>query len=139
MARTLRDLSILVVDDNGDNLFILTDTLQEDLLVGSVTGVTSGAELFALVDAERTSPPQMILLDLQMPYEDGYVVLSRIREHPRLAGVVVVAVTANVLPHDLQRCREAGFDGFIGKPVDLARFQHQIERMLAGDAVWEPR
>jgi two-component system cell cycle response regulator DivK len=81
----------------------------------------------------------LILLDIQLPHEDGYMVLEGIRAIPRLQQTSVVAVTANVLPQDVARAREAGFDGFIGKPIDADRFPEQIKRVLRGEAVWEPR
>jgi two-component system cell cycle response regulator DivK len=51
----------------------------------------------------------------------------------------VVAVTAHHSPTEMQRARAAGFDGFIGKPIDPARFPDQIRRILAGESVWEAR
>jgi two-component system cell cycle response regulator DivK len=47
-----------------------------------------------------------------------------------------VAVTSNVLPQDVVRARAAGFDGFIGKPLDFDRFPSQIQAILRGEAVW---
>lgn len=62
-----------------------------------------------------------------------------IRTHPRLKATRVVAVTANVLPQDEAKARAAGFDGFIGKPLDFDWFPEQMTALLAGDAVWMPR
>jgi two-component system cell cycle response regulator DivK len=81
----------------------------------------------------------LILLDIQLPHEDGYVVLQHIRQHPKLRATKVVAVTANVLPADEQQARAAGFDGFIGKPLDFDRFPQQVLTILGGGEVWMPR
>ncbi len=81
----------------------------------------------------------LVLLDIQIPNEDGYALMQRIRAHPRLRQAAVVAVTASVMPQDVARAREAGFDGFIGKPIDADRFPDQIRRVLGGEAVWESR
>jgi two-component system cell cycle response regulator DivK len=66
-------------------------------------------------------------------------VLAQIRKLPRFQATKVVAVTANVLPQDVARAQQVGFDGFIGKPLDCDRFTLQIERILADEPVWEPR
>jgi two-component system cell cycle response regulator DivK len=139
MGRTPEEATILIVEDNADNLFILTDVLKEDLQVGYVNARASGRQIFKLLESSPDLTPDVILLDLQIPYEDGYAVLKQIRAMPRIAAVTVLAVTANVLPQDVERCRAAGFDGFIGKPIDLDRFPEQIRRALRGEAVWEAR
>lgn len=139
MPREPKDAVILIVEDNPDNLFILTDVLQEDLGVRYVNARASGRQLFKLLEAHPNLHPDIILLDLQIPYEDGYTVLKQIRAMPRIADVTVLAVTANVLPQDVERCRTAGFNGFIGKPVDLDRFPEQMRRALNGESVWEAR
>jgi two-component system, cell cycle response regulator DivK len=130
---------IIVVEDNADNLFIVTDILTADLGVRTVYESASGRQLFALLDRHPSVTPHLILLDLQIPAEDGYEVLRQIRADARLDGVTVIALTANVLPSDINQCRESGFDGFIGKPIDCDRFPHQIEHILQGGSVWEPR
>jgi two-component system, cell cycle response regulator DivK len=81
----------------------------------------------------------LFLLDLQIPGEDGYEVLQRIREMPGLRNATVVAVTANVMPQDVAKARAAGFDSFIGKPLNRRHFPDQIRRILNGEAVWDPR
>jgi len=130
---------VLVVEDNADNLFIATDLLQLVLKVRYCNARASGRQLFKLLESMPTLQPDLILLDIQIPHEDGYTVLQQIRKHPRLQDTVVVAVTANFMPQDVERARAAGFNGFIGKPISSRRFPQQIERVLAGDAVWEPR
>ncbi|MBA3532292.1 MAG: response regulator, partial [Ardenticatenales bacterium] len=52
---------------------------------------------------------------------------------------LVVAVTANDMPQDVAKARQAGFNGFIGKPLSSKRFPEQIRRILRGEAVWEAR
>lgn len=131
--------SVIIIEDNADNLFIVADMLREDIGVKYCNARASGRQLFKLLESMPTLPVDLILLDIQIPYEDGYTVLEQIRALPRLQCTKVVAVTANVLPQDVQRAREAGFDGFIGKPLDADRFPDQIRRVLRGDSVWEPR
>jgi two-component system, cell cycle response regulator DivK len=133
------DAVVLVVEDNPDNLFIITDMLQEDVGVRFCDGRAAGWQLFKLLRTRPELKVDLLLLDLQIPGEDGYGVLERIRTTPALAQVRVVAVTANVMPQDVEKTRAAGFDGFIGKPISRQRFPEQIRRILAGEAVWEAR
>jgi two-component system, cell cycle response regulator DivK len=132
------EATVYVVEDNADNLFIIMDLLKEEVPVKHANARASGRQLFKLLD-DRHQNVSLILLDIQIPYEDGYTVLRQIRARPDLQQTKVVAVTANVLPDDVERAKAAGFDGFIGKPIDHVRFPQQIRRLLADESVWEPR
>jgi two-component system cell cycle response regulator DivK len=130
---------VLVVEDNAFSMFALLDLLRHELGVAYAMGRPDGNGLFELI-AQEALTPDLVLLDLQIPREDGYAVLRRIRASPALRTATVAAVTANVLHAEVQRARLAGFDGFIGKPIDDdARFCEQISRLLRREAVWEPR
>jgi two-component system cell cycle response regulator DivK len=139
MPTPAEEAVILIVEDNADNLFIVSDILKEDVKAKYVNARASGRQLFKLLESKHDLKPDLILLDLQIPYEDGYAVLGQLRAHPTLRKTTVVAITANVLPQDVERTRRAGFDGFIGKPIDMDRFPQQVRRILNGEAVWEPR
>jgi two-component system, cell cycle response regulator DivK len=127
---------VLIIEDDLNNLMVTTDLLR-------MTGVkyfnsrASGWQGIKL--AEKMPRVDLILLDIQLPREDGYTVLANIRANPKLQDTLVVAVTANVLPQDEAQARTAGFDGFIGKPLDFDRFPQQIRRLLQGESVWMPR
>ncbi|HYP71683.1 MAG TPA: response regulator, partial [Variovorax sp.] len=114
---------VLVVDDNGD----AADTLAQLLrLCGHETHTTHDGE-DGIVAAERLQP-DIILLDIGLPGLSGHDVCRRIRAQPWGAKVVIYAITGWGQPEDLQRSREAGFNGHLTKPVDLA----ELERVLAG-------
>lgn len=127
---------VLVVEDNPDNLMVVTDLLRM-IGVKYVNSRASGRQGIKL--AETMPRVDLILLDIQLPHEDGYEVLKNIRAHPKLQDTLVVAVTANVLPQDEARARTAGFDGFIGKPLDFDLFPQQIKAILEGEDVWKAR
>ncbi|MFN3742042.1 MAG: response regulator, partial [Anaerolineales bacterium] len=96
---------------------------------------TSGYEVVEYAD---TLPRiDLILMDIRLPYEDGYGALKKIRQSERLKHIPVVAVTAEASLEQMNKARQAGFDGFIGKPLDPDRFPEQIRRILAGEQVWE--
>jgi two-component system cell cycle response regulator DivK len=130
---------VLLVEDNPDNLFIALELLRTKLRVKACYGKASGQQLFALLETLPGTPIDLILLDIQLPREDGYALLQRIRATPQIAQTLVVALTANVMADDVARARAAGFDGFIGKPISAQRFPQQIARILAGEDVWEAR
>ena len=126
---------VLLIEDDANNLMITTELLR---LAGVkyINARASGWQGLKL--AERMPRVDLILLDIQLPLEDGYVILNRIREHPKLQATRVVALTANTLPQDQARARKAGFDGFIGKPLDFDRFPQQIQAILEGEGLWMP-
>jgi two-component system, cell cycle response regulator DivK len=136
-AIPLRAAVVFVVEDNADNLFIVEELLRR-AGVSICRALTSGRRLFELIET-WAGPIHLILLDLQMPQEDGYAILTRLRTIPALQATQVVVMTANVLADDMAKARAAGFDGFIGKPLNYHRFPQQITRILAGEAVWEAR
>ena len=127
---------VLVIEDDPNNLMVTTDLLRM-IGVKYINSRASGWQGLKL--AESMPRVDLILLDIQLPWEDGYTVLAKTRAHPKLKDTLVVAVTANVLPQDEARARTAGFDGFIGKPLDYDRFPQQILMLLQGESVWMPR
>jgi len=74
--------------------------------------------------------PDIVLMDIQLPGEDGLAVTRKIRSDPRMAGVVVVALTAHAMAGDKERILLAGCDGYIPKPVDPQGLPAEIARYL---------
>jgi len=129
----MKNPTVLVVEDNASN-FILIARLLSDMGM-HCEWKTSGYEV---VDYVETLPEvDLILMDLRLPYEDGYEALGKLRAHKALRNTPIVAVTAFASQEELARARHAGFDGFLGKPLDPDRFPHQIQRALAREPVWE--
>ena len=129
-----KDAVILVVEDNVHN-FVLITRLLAFLGVKSCEWKASGWQVLEF--AETLPCIDLILMDIFLPEEDGYQVLDRLRAHPRFGGTLIVAVTADVSTDNMERARHAGFNGFIGKPIDPDRFPNQIRNILQGDEVWE--
>jgi two-component system cell cycle response regulator DivK len=128
-----KDAYIVVVEDNPDTLLIETELLDE-AGVGRCEGRATGWQAIDLVRSGQKV--DLILLDIGLAYEDGCDVVQKIKADPELKDILVVAVTARTGPDDLRRAREAGCDGFIGKPLDPDRFPDQIRRILCGENVW---
>ena len=116
---------ILVVEDSPDNmkLFRAVLTLQGH----TVTGLIDGE---GLEEALRAEPPQVVLMDIQLPGSDGFALLRIIRSHPS-GQIPVIALTAHAMPGDRERALEAGFDDYITKPIDIREFPGQIARAAA--------
>jgi CheY-like chemotaxis protein len=81
-------------------------------------------------------PPNVIFLDIQMKPHDGYQVLKMLRTDDRFKDAVIIAMTANVMQHDVEELRKAGFSGLIGKPIMKEIFPELVEKILTGEQVW---
>ncbi len=125
---------ILIVEDNLNN-FILMTRLLAFLGIKKCEWKASGWKVLEF--AETLGTIDVILMDIALPEADGYQSLVSLRSHPRFQEVPIIAVTADVSAKNMARAREAGFDGFIGKPLDPDRFPEQVRRVLAGEEVWE--
>lgn len=133
---SLQDAHILVVADNVPT-FVSIARLLAQVGVSHCEWRTSGWQVVQFAD---TLPAlDLILLDIHLPYEDGYQALRKLRAHPRLRDTRIVALTDDTSEDELARVREAGFDGFLSKLLNPERFPDQIKRLLAGDPVWEPQ
>ncbi|HEY5670992.1 MAG TPA: response regulator [Anaerolineales bacterium] len=129
-----KDATILVVEDNVSNFVLIARMLG--YLGIHCEWKTSGYEVVEYAD---TLPRlDLILLDIRLPYEDGFSALRKIRSSTRLKDTLVVAITAEAGLEQMKRAQEAGFDGFLGKPLDPDRFPAQIRHILAGESIWEP-
>jgi len=131
----LKDATVLVVEDNVSNFVLIARMLG--YLGIHCEWKTSGYEVVEYAD---TLPRlDLVLMDIRLPYEDGYGALKKIRASERLKSTTIVAVTAEASPEQIKKARAAGFDGFLGKPLDPDRFPEQIQRILNGEEVWELR
>lgn len=127
------DATVLVVEDNVSNFVLIARLLG--FLGVHCEWKTSGYEVVEYAD---TLPKlDLILMDIRLPYEDGYSAMRKIRQSPRLKNTPIVAVTAEASLEEMNKARKAGFDGFMGKPLDPDRFPDQVQRILSGEAVWE--
>jgi CheY-like chemotaxis protein len=108
---------ILVIDDTPANLQLVTYLLESS--GHNVIGADTAEAGIALAHDRH---PDLIVLDIQLPDIDGYEALDRMRSDPSVADTPVVAVTAFAMTGDRQRAADAGFDGFVTKPVDPYTF-----------------
>lgn len=118
---------ILVVEDNDRNLKLVRDVLQ---YAGyDVVEARTGEQGVALATAD---PPDLVLMDLQLPGIDGAEALRQLRAVPATADIPVVALTAFAMKQDRERTERAGFDGYVAKPVSVRALPDQVQAHLDG-------
>ena len=117
--------TILIIEDNEKNMKLARDVLQAK---GYATlEAESGWDGVRMALEHR---PDMVLMDIQLPDINGVEAFRRIRANVDTARIPVVAFTASVTPMDRHRISDAGFDGFIGKPVNLKEFLETVRKTL---------
>jgi two-component system, cell cycle response regulator DivK len=121
---------ILVVEDNERNLKLLRDVLEYAGYDVRAAGTAEDGITLAV-----SEPPDLVLMDLQLPGIDGLEALRQLREIPRTAGIPVVAVTAQAMKQDRERALAAGFDAYVEKPISVRPFLDQVRRFLPGEEV----
>ncbi|MCY7306371.1 MAG: response regulator [Rhodoferax sp.] len=121
--------TILIVEDNEKNMKLARDVLQAK---GYQTLEAVNGEDGVRLALEHI--PDMVLMDIQLPDINGIEAFTRIRANAATAAVPVVAFTASVTPMDRSRITDAGFDGFIGKPINLKEFLETVRKTVEGAA-----
>ena len=117
--------TILIIEDNEKNMKLARDVLQAK---GYATlEAVNGEDGVRLALEHR---PDMVLMDIQLPDINGVEAFRRIRANVDTARIPVVAFTASVTSMDRHRITDAGFDGFIGKPVNLKEFLETVRKAL---------
>jgi len=130
---SLKGLSVLVVEDNVSNFVLMARMLG--YLGIHCEWKTSGYEVVEFADS--LPKLDLILMDIRLPYEDGYSALKKIQKSDKLKNIPVVAITAEADPVQIEKAKAAGFNGFLGKPLNLDRFPDQMRKILSGIPVWE--
>jgi len=116
---------ILIIEDNAQNLKLARDILN---YVGYATREADNAEDgLALA---RAQPPDLVLMDVQLPGMNGLEALGRLRADPRTAAIPVVALTAFAMKDDRDVLLAVGFDAYLEKPLNVREFPIQIAAVL---------
>ena len=124
-----RDLRILVVDDNPDNLYLLERLLHR--LNHQVIATTSAEEALQILSENWFD---LLILDIQMPGMDGYELLEAIRRQRLIPeSTPVAAVTAYASAEDKRRVMEAGFSGYLSKPISGAGLRGLLSQVIQPD------
>ena len=118
---------ILYIEDNRDNRLLVKRVLEAEGYI-----FLEAADAHDGLRQVLAAPPDLVLMDINLPEVDGYTTTARIKSTPGLERVKVVAVTANVMKGDREKTLAAGCDGYIQKPIDVDQLPRQIARFLEG-------
>lgn len=116
---------ILIVDDSADNIQLLSGILKEQY---KVKAATRGDR--ALKIAQKTPPPDFILLDVVMPEMDGYEVCRQLKNNPQTMNIPVVFISGNISDEEQTKGLNMGANAYLGKPVDANKLLEIIECLL---------
>lgn len=116
---------ILIVEDNPRNLKLVRDVLQ---VKGHATLEAGTAEEGIRIAGEQH--PDLILMDIHLPGMNGIDALRALRGDPATAAIPVIAVTASVMQDDRRMIVEAGFNAYVGKPINLREFLEAVRSAL---------
>ena len=125
---------ILIIEDNATNMELMVYLLR-------AFGYTplSASDGEAGVEAARREQPDLIICDVHLPKLDGYGVVAALKADPATRDIPALAVTALAMVGDRERLLEAGFDSYIGKPIEPDTFVKQIESFLTGEMSTPPK
>ena len=117
---------ILIVEDDAKNLKLFRDLLQ-------VSGYTTleATDGKQGVELAREEKPDLILMDIQMPVMDGLEATKLLKNNDVTKDIPIVALTAYAMQGDEEKMREAGFDGYISKPIDVKGFLKKISEVIS--------
>lgn len=124
-------LRALIVDDNISNIEVLQLLLEQEGVQSSKTQSVRHVQK-TLGEMEQVD---VIFVDLEFPQGNGFQVLNTLRALEQLKDVPIIAYSVHT--SEIDQVRLAGFDGFLGKPLQAQKFPGQLKRILSGGAVWE--
>lgn len=119
---------ILMIEDNPQNAYLARYLLERAGFAVSVYGSAAAG-----LAAARSEPPALVLLDIQLPDRDGYLVAGDLRHDPATCNTPIVALTSFALPGEKARAFAAGCTGYIEKPIKALNFVAQVRSFLLSD------
>ncbi len=124
----MKDISVLIVEDNKINSIIAINMLQK-LGIHKIDSASNGLEAIEKLKSNRYD---LIFMDMSMPEMDGITATKIIRTDPEILfnGIPIIAMTANAFEEDKNACIEAGMNGFITKPITLESVKGAIQSIL---------
>ncbi|MCL7986966.1 response regulator [Sphingobacterium sp. lm-10] len=117
---------ILIIDDDPRNIY----ALELSLRVKGYTSVSSTSAVEGVAMLQRDAEIGVVLMDMMMPEMDGYQAIQMIRNIPEFELLPIVAVTAQAMTGDREKCLAAGANDYISKPVDLDKLLHVLKNII---------
>ena len=120
---------ILIADDDAMHRDLLTDVLQAE---GYATLMAENGQ--RAIELARSAMPCLILMDVQMPVLDGLSAIKVLKAAPDTRSIPAIAITAQAMREDRARMLEAGFDGYLSKPISIKELRTEVNFRLGGKA-----
>jgi len=121
--------AILIVDDDPKSLKLTRDLLS---VVGyTIIEATDGKKA---VELARSRKPDLILMDIHMPIMDGFAAIRMIKAETTTRNIPVIAITASIMKSDIEKVVQAGYNGYIAKPIDIKELLKKVEEYLSASA-----
>jgi CheY-like chemotaxis protein len=135
VPRGARLHTLLYVEDNPANLKLVEQIIARHPDMRLLTAVNGNLG----IEIARDNPPEVILMDINLPGINGYEALKILRSDPATAHIPVIAVSANAMPRDIERGLKAGFFRYLTKPINVDEFMEALDVALefAGQKVGE--
>lgn len=129
-----KGLNALVVEDDAGGMAIIGVMMRHLGIEAFIN--TTGEGVVEMANA-MPKKPDIIFLDINLPNTTGYEIIKKLRSNERYKEVTIVAVTAQDADTEIPKCKEAGFNAYVGKPISRMRFPKQLRRILDKEEVWE--
>ena len=134
ILKSLSEIKFLIVEDDDNNLFLIKKLLQMSGVPGKNIYSFRADPLADLDEIEVNF--DIVFLDIHLPKKDGYLIIKEMRGHPKTTDSLIIALSASVMGQDIKMAKAAGFDGFIGKPIDGRKFSENLNHIIRGEDVW---
>ncbi len=122
----INEKEILIIDDDSKNIFALTAVLKSrKYKCISAMSAPKGFEIL-----EKNKNVAAVLMDMMMPEMDGYEAIAKMKKDEELKNLPVIAITAQAMTGDREKCIEAGADGYISKPVDINELMALMNELI---------
>lgn len=131
----MADPTLLYVEDDPMSRVVMTVLIKRVIGYSEFTIFENSTNFMERVKA-LPKTPDVIFLDVQVRPYDGYEMLKMLRQDPIYKDTKIIAMTANVMVHDVDELRRTGFTGLIGKPIMKDNFPELLKRILEGQSVW---
>lgn len=117
---------ILIIDDDSKNIFALSAVLKAKKYQ-CISAISAGQGLKLLSSNKNIG---VVLMDMMMPEMDGYEAIGKLKSDHELKDIPVIAITAQAMAGDREKCIEAGADGYISKPVDVNELLQLLNQLI---------
>ena len=132
------------MDVEHNFLYVEDDPLSQEALKLVLTRVMQVENMWTFdssenfIDRVKALPalPDVFLLDIHVKPHTGFEMLEMIQAQPELTNAIAIALTASVMNEEIDMLRTSGFNGAIGKPIQVATFPGVIERIISGESLW---